>query len=169
MQEALIRKQNPEYSVNTLYRKPGKGAIQFAMQFIDGLSEEEAKSVIVRLLAGELHDKTDKRIKRCVFCGYYWRDDSLRNTKKTCSDECHTGKKTLQKRKQRERKALLDQNKEYKHKLEDDYIFWLEYPYWLSESSMIKLNWKHEVPYEVETVDFIQTNSRIYGKGNRKI
>lgn len=151
------------------YKEPGAGAVEFAKGFTEGLSRDEAEEVIAQLLRGELHDATDNRVKRCVHCGYYWRDDSLRNTKKTCSDACNTAKKTLQRRKQRERKALLEPEKKKKRKLQDDYVYWLEYPYWGNEYSMLKVGWKFEVPHEIETIDYIEANNRIYGEGNRKV
>ena len=66
-----------------VYREPGLTAIEFARSFVEGLSWDEARKVIKGLLNGEVHDPADKRIKRCNYCGYWWRDDSLRNTKHT--------------------------------------------------------------------------------------
>lgn len=135
-----------------IYRNPGAGASEFAKQLIDGMGRDEAAKIISELLRGKLHNQSDKRVKRCDYCGYYWRDESLRNTRKTCSDECKTGIKTLQRQQQRERQAILIP-KPQKKKLMDDYLSYLEYPYWSDEYSMLKMTWKYEVPYATETIE----------------
>lgn len=147
------------------YRNPGAGAIEFSKEFMTGLREFDELTVKV-LLDGRLHDQDDKRVKRCDYCGYYWRDPSLRNTRKTCSDECKTGIKTLQRREQRERKALLNP-KPRKRTLMDDYVWWLEYPYWHNEETMLKIGWKFEKPERLEMIDFIEAKNEILGEGNR--
>lgn len=151
------------------YREPGEGAIKFARQYVEGLTREEALPVIKRLLKGEMHDPTDKRVKRCDYCGYWWYDDSLRNNKKTCSDECKRGIKTMQRKEQRANKALLNPiPKRKKHRLIDDYIWWLEYPFWVNEYPMIKIGWKYEKPSGFAVMDFIEAKNGIYGEGNRR-
>ncbi|WP_083413124.1 hypothetical protein [Bacillus massilinigeriensis] len=151
----------------TRYRNPGAGAVEFAAEFLAGFKREEAAVLAPALLRGELHDPSDKRVKRCGHCGYYWRDNSLRNTKRTCSDECKTGIKSLQKRQQRADAALLD-TKPKKHKLMDDYIWWLEYPFWIHEYSMIKIGWKFERPSGIALMDYVETSRNQMGDGNRK-
>ncbi len=148
------------------YRSPGKGAIEYTKQFTEGLTQEDALPVISRILSGELIDASDKRVKHCDYCGYYWRDESLRNTRRTCSGECKTDIKTLQRRKQRADKELINP-KPRKRTLQDDYIYWLEYPFWFNEYSMIKIGWKFEAPYDSETIDAVSANNQIYGEGNR--
>ncbi|WP_423410243.1 hypothetical protein AABM38_10080 [Heyndrickxia sp. MSNUG] len=148
-------------------RDYGKGAIEFAQQYINGLSMAEALPVLQALNRGELHDRSDKRIKRCEFCEHLWRDDSLRNTKRTCSNECKTGVKTLQRRQQRADDALLNP-KPRKHTLMDDYIWWLEYPFWIHEYSMIKIGWKFERPSGVALMDYVETSRERMCEGNRK-
>jgi len=153
------------FAVKT-YRDPGEGAIEFAKEIIGDMSRRQASVIMSDLLAGNLHDKSDKRIKRCDHCGYYWRDDSLRNTRKTCSDECRRKIKTLQRQKQREKQALFNP-KPRKRTLMDDYYYWLEYPYWADEYSMLKIGWKYEVPHRASTIDFIEAKNELYGEGNR--
>lgn len=147
------------------YREPGAGAIEFTKYFMTGVRELDELTVKI-LLEGRLHDQDDKRIKRCDYCGYFWRDPSLRNTRKTCSNECKTGIKTLQRRKQREKQDLLNP-KPRKRRLIDDYVWWLEYPYWQNEDSMIKVGWKFEKPHVAKTIDFIEAKNEILGEGNR--
>lgn len=138
-----------------IFREPGAGAIDFTKQFTEGLTRDQATPIITALLKGELHDPTDKRVKRCDYCGYYWRDDSLRNTRRTCSARCKTGIKTLQKRQQRADAALLNP-KPKKRTLMDDYIWWLEYPFWVDEYSMVKIGWKYEKPTGDALMDYIE-------------
>lgn len=152
------------------YKQPGEGAIEFAQSFTGELTIYEAMPVIKRLMSGELHDTTDKRIKRCNYCGYWWRDDSLRNTKRTCSDDCKRILKTLQRRQQRADKALLNPKPKKETKRETYYIHWLEYPFWLNEYEMLKQSWKYENPYspkKIEMIDGAKQRSEKMG-GKRK-
>lgn len=149
------------------YREPGTGAIEFARQYTEGLTRDQAAPIISDLMRGELNDESDRRIKRCDHCGYYWRDDSMRNTKRTCSDDCKRSLKTLQRRQQRADQALLNP-KPRKRTLMDDYIYWLEYPFWINEYSMIKIGWKYEKPSGVAVMDYVESQRDIYGPGNRK-
>lgn len=155
--------------VKVIYREPGGGSIEFTKRFTEGLTLQQATQVITDMLKGELHVSEDKRIKRCDYCGYYWRDDSLRNTKRTCSDDCKTGYKTLQRRQQRADKELMNPTpKPNKHRLIDDYLYWLEDPFWLHEYSMIKIGWKFERPSGVALMDVISARNEVYGEGNRQ-
>jgi hypothetical protein len=150
-------------------KNPGIGSIEFARQFTEGLTQEQALPVIKQLMAGDLHDASDKRVKRCDYCGYLWRDVSLRNTKRTCCEECKTGIKSIQRQEQRANKELLNpEPKSRKHRLIDDYIWWLEYPFWINEYSMIKIGWKYEKPSGGALLDFIEAKDGLYGKGNRR-
>jgi hypothetical protein len=145
----------------------GAGAREYLQQYFRrSMSREDVQLVVSEIKAIATDDK---RVKRCEHCGGYWRDDSLRNTKKTCSDECKTGIKTLQRRKQRERKGLLGPPKPTKHKLTDDYIDWLEYPYWTNEYSMLKVGWKHDVPHTNKTLSHIEAHRAVWREGNRKV
>ncbi|AST93264.1 hypothetical protein BC6307_19375 [Sutcliffiella cohnii] len=149
------------------YKEPGTGAIEYAKQFTEGLTLEQSAPIIAQLLRGELHDATDRRIKRCDYCGYYWRDDSLRNTKRTCCEDCKRSLKTMQRRQQRADKELLNP-KPRKRTLMDDYIWWLEYPFWINEYSMIKIGWKYEVPCAPNKLSRIEgAKERSYKMGGR--
>jgi hypothetical protein len=152
-----------------IYREPGEGAIEYTRQFLVGITREEALQILKELLRGALSDPSDKRVKRCDYCGYLWCDDSTRNRKKTCSDECKTGIKTLQRREQRANKELLNpQKKKKKHTLMDDYVWWLEYPYWANEYSMLKVGWKFEKPSGVALMDYVENKRSTYGEGNSR-
>lgn len=147
-----------------IYREPGTGAIEYAKTELERLGgDPKIITEIMTMLPNE------KRVKRCNYCGYPWRDGSLRNTKRTCSDECKTGIKTLQKRTQRADKALLQPNPQKRTKLEQNYIWWLEYPFWIDEYEMLKQSWKYEVPNDTDFLSFIEANNQIYGIGNRRV
>jgi hypothetical protein len=148
------------------YGWPGAGAIEYARRQVSGLSREQAALIMRNLLTGT---SSEKRVKRCAYCGYRWRDESLRNTLRTCSDECKTAAKTLQKRQQRADKALLSGKTKKKTKKAENYIWWLEYPFWLNEYEMLKNAWKHEVSKDAEFLDYIQVQNEIYGPGNRRV
>ncbi|EJL31790.1 hypothetical protein [Brevibacillus sp. BC25] len=149
----------------TVYGWPGEGAIEYARQYIVDLPREEALPIIHRLLK---EPSDDKRVKRCDYCGYPWRDGSKRNTKRTCSDECKTGIKTLQRRQQRADKALLTGKTKKRTKRDEYYIWWLEYPFWINEYEMLKNSWKYEKSMDEEGLSYIRGKQQLYGKGNRK-
>lgn len=145
---------------------PGAGAIAYALEHVTGLEREEAAPIIRKLFAGL---PTEKRVKRCDYCGYPFRDDSLRNTKRTCSDGCKTRLKTLQRQQQRADKTLLSGKTKKKTKRETNYVWWLEYPFWLDEYEMLKNTWKHEAAHDAKLLDYIHCQNEIYGKGNHKV
>jgi hypothetical protein len=149
-------------------KDPGLGAIEYARQFVKGAGDRaEMLAIFSDLMSGDLQDPNDKRVKRCDHCGYYWRDDSKRNNRKVCSEMCRKSKDALRNRKAREKKRLLNL-KPRKKTLMDDYVEWLEYPYWLDEYSMTKIGWKHEKPYKAETLDFVSNHQEAWGNGNRR-
>ncbi|HWO74377.1 MAG TPA: hypothetical protein VNM69_00510 [Bacillus sp. (in: firmicutes)] len=156
--------------LNFYDRDPGAGAVDFARQFVIGKGDRaEILIILSELLDGGLHDPNDRRVKTCDYCGYLWRDESLRNNRRTCSDECKKNIKTLQRRQQRERQELLNpEPKPRKRKLEDDYVYWLEYPYWTNEYSMIKVGWKYEPPRKYTKLDTIENRRGLWGNGNRR-
>ena len=131
-------------TTKTTYREPGQGAIDFATQFVVGLTREQAKPIIEQLLTGNLHDKTDKRIKRCEYCGYYYRDKTRPNNSKTCSRECKIASDTLKRARKNADKALFKQD--FEKELYTYYARHLEYPFYLSEHYMLKRAHNHETP-----------------------
>ncbi|MBN9655985.1 hypothetical protein J0K78_17045 [Halobacillus sp. GSS1] len=135
------------------YRNPGTGAIEYARTFVEGMEMEDSLSVIISLMKDELHDTEDKRIKRCGYCGYPYRDHTRPNNSKTCSKECKVASDTLKRRMKQADKALLNPKK--KTKREEYYLDWLEYPFWLDEYEMLKQSWKHEPSYGLDKVEQI--------------
>ncbi|MDP4550857.1 hypothetical protein Q9251_08165 [Alkalihalobacillus macyae] len=132
------------------YENPGKGSIEFAKSFIESKSKEDALRKVNQLLSGELHDKKDKKIKRCEYCHYYYRDQTRPNNSRTCSIECKIKRDTLKKAKRRADDVLLNPKKKENH-----YAYWLEYPFWTDERKMLSHSWKKEVPYSPEKLDLI--------------
>ncbi|KYC65204.1 hypothetical protein [Heyndrickxia coagulans] len=156
-------------TAETAYRNPGTGAIEFARQYTEGLTVKEALPVIERLLKGELHDPADKRIKRCAYCGYYYRDKTRPNNSKTCSRECKIANDTLKRAKKRADAALLKPEKKTEVR-EEHYTWWLEYPFWINEYEMLKRSWKYQVPYapdKLAQIDAAKQRDRMIG-GKRK-
>lgn len=145
---------------------PGAGAVMYMAERVNGLTREEAAQIISD---GLRKPPDDTRVKLCDYCGYLWRDGSLRNNKRTCCGDCKTALKTFQKAVQRANKALLTGKVRKKTKREKFYYWWYEYPFWLNEYEMLKQSWKHEVPHEKDTLDLISSNHKIYGEGNRKV
>lgn len=155
-------------NTNVIYAEcPGAGALAYTQTLTDGLTRERAAAIVGELLASV---PTDRRVKRCDYCGYYFRDDSMRNTKRTCCADCRTGAKTLQRRQQRADKQLVAAKPPRKKtKRQENYIWWYEYPFWLDEYEMLKQGWKYEVPHSTELMDVVLTQQKVYGGGNSKV
>ncbi|MCY7919720.1 hypothetical protein [Bacillus vallismortis] len=133
----------PKNTIQT-FRHPGEGAVQFAAELVENHTRESAVPIINRLLKGDLHDQSDKRIKKCAYCGYYYRDRTKPNNSKTCSQGCKTDLDTLRRVMKRADKALLNPKKKKLDSIENAYIWWLDYPFWISEREMINRSWKYE-------------------------
>ncbi|MBK5500927.1 hypothetical protein [Peribacillus sp. TH14] len=150
------------------YKQPGEGAIEFAQSFTCGLNLNDAMPVIKKIMDGELHDAKDKRIKRCDYCSYFYRDQTRPNNSRTCSRECKINRDTLNRAKKRADAALLKPKK--KSKRETYYLYWLEYPFWLNEYEMLKQAWKYEAPYspsKIIQIDAAKQRGELIG-GKRK-
>lgn len=148
------------------YNQPGEGAISFAQVYTEGFTKHESLSVIQSLMRGELHDVSDKRVKRCGHCNYFYRDQTKPNNSRTCSRECKISQDTMKRRMKRADEALLNPKK--KSKREQYYIYWLEYPFWLNEYEMLKQTWKYEAPHSPDKINRIsaakQRDGNIGGK-----
>ncbi|PRS14642.1 hypothetical protein C6X95_06595 [Bacillus pumilus] len=130
------------------YKYPGKGAVEFAKELVDGMGREDAASIIKKVNEGSYLDESDKRVKRCAYCGYFYRDKTKPNNSRTCCKECKIDLDTFNRKKKKADKELLNPKK----KTELRYVWWLEYPYWLSEEEMIKWSWKYEAPYPTDKI-----------------
>lgn len=149
-----------------MYREPGKGAIEFARQFVEGRTRDEAIEILRDLLNGNLHDKTDKRIKKCSTCGYYYRDRTKNNSSKTCSRECKIKRDTLRRAEKNAEKALLKQKTD--KEIEKLYLFWLDYPFFISEKYMSRKVREYESSYSYEKLALIDAaRQRCYKRKNK--
>lgn len=164
-------KKKKEKVAGVNYRHPGPGAVEFASTYTIGLTRKAAHSVVVSLLKDEMPDQDDKRVKRCDYCGYPYRDTTRPNNSKTCSKECKTDRDTLKRRQKQADKRLLQPRK--KTKREQYYVSWLEYPFWINEYEMLKQSWKRENPYENDKVERIkgarQRTDKLNGKRKPRI
>lgn len=128
------------------YKQPGTGAIEFAFPFIEGYKKEEALPIIAQLMKEELHDTEDKRIKRCAYCHYHFRDTTRPNNAKTCCKPCKIANDTLSRAKKKADEEILKPNPKKQTNIQKYYARWLEYPFWIDEYEMLKNSWKHETP-----------------------
>jgi len=120
--------------MNIEYKDAGTGAIAFAKEFIDaGDDRNTILDVLADLLAGKLHDTSDRRIKRCAYCNYYYRDKTRPNNSKTCSKECKTNldteRRAIKRRKDKKEQATLKSGTIK----ERTYLSHLEYPFWIGD------------------------------------
>lgn len=139
--------EQPKNNFQT-YKYPGKGAVEFAKELVDGMSREEAASIIKKVNKGDYIDKSDRRVKRCAHCGYFYHDKTKPNNSRTCCKECKIDLDTFNRKKKKADQELLNPTK----KAEIKYVWWLEYPYWVTEKEMIKWSWKYEAPYPTDEI-----------------
>ncbi len=143
------------------YGYPGEGAIEYARELTEGMSREEAAEVIRELLNGPIPD--DPRIKRCICCGYPFRDRTRPGNALVCGPSCKTAVKTIQRRIQRTGRASLTQ------KMPKGYVWWLEYPFFISEYAMFNYSRSYERPHPPEKmVQIMAAKQRTEMMGGRK-
>lgn len=137
---------------------PGEGAIEYARGQVAGLTREEATKVIRQIMAG---NPDDLRVKRCVCCGYPFRDRTRPNNAKVCGESCKSIVKTRQKRAQRGLKE--------KSKKPSLYLWWLDYPFWIQEWAMFNHVGSYERPYDPEKLEYkASVRRRIDSLGGRR-
>lgn len=157
--------------MNSRYRDPGIGAIEFAKQFIEGMTMEEARPVIKGLVKGELHNEADKKVKRCDWCGYYYRDKTKNNRSRVCCRHCKFDKDNHAKSVKNADKALLKPKKprDIEKEMYMYYADHLEYPYYISEHYMLKRAHQRETPYSHDKLEQIDAaKQRGYKRKNRE-
>lgn len=144
------------------YGYPGEGAIEYARELTEGLNREEAVEVIHKLLNGPMPD--DPRIKRCICCGYPFRDRTRPGNALVCGASCKTAVKTVQRRIQRTGSATPVRRRP------KGYIWWLEYPFFLSEKAMFNYSRSYERPHAPEKMAQIMAAKQRYDMmgGRRK-
>lgn len=123
--------------------QPGEGAIEYAAEITAGLTREQAAAIIHKLLR---ESSADPRVKRCEVCGYPFCDKTRPGNAKVCGDTCKTTRKTAQKAHQRKvkpaRGVTVKANKPVR------YVWWLEYPYWVTEKWMLNHVGSYERPHD---------------------
>lgn len=130
-------------------RDPGDSALAFIRTFTKGLPREEVPKVIEQLRAGELHDKSDERIKSCDYCRWYFRDPTRPGNAKTCSRSCKTATDTV---KRAVKKVVADKVNGVKKRLttrEKHYASEREYSYWSDEAEMIAYTARYETSTDI--------------------
>lgn len=132
--------------------QPGEGAIEYASEVTADLTREEAAITIHKMMT---EPSADPRVKRCEVCGYPFRDKTRPGNAKVCGPSCKTAQKTAQKRQQRKvkpaRGVTVKPNKPIR------YVWWLEYPYWVTEKWMHNHVGSYERPHDPDKLARIQT------------
>lgn len=125
---------------------PGKGAVDFAIRYVEEMTLEHVEAVCNDLVAGNFVEVEDKKVRSCQFCGYYYMDNTKNNSSLVCSDECKTGKDIVLKEYRRKiRNAGKPKRPTYKN------LYYAtsfrpetaEYPFWTSEFHMFEYDRKH--------------------------
>jgi hypothetical protein len=121
---------------------PGGGAVEFGRSITEGLARAEAAAIISRLITlddAELREEYGQRVKRCCVCRYPFTDRTKPGNATVCGDSCKTLKKTAQRSVQRSRHAKVERKS-------IPYVWWFEYPFWISENVMLSRVWSYERP-----------------------
>lgn len=128
MQKMITNYENPEY----ILRAPGAGATKFASRYIANVDEYyDCLDVLEDVIDGNVEEIEDKRVKRCGYCGFLYRDESPKNNRRTCSDECKAEKDYLAKQIKR---YEADMQRPDRRKTADEMYYYsqYEYPFWNS-------------------------------------
>jgi hypothetical protein len=144
------------------YKNPGEGAVEYANSFfeqltVETITREKALLLINRLINGDFNDDTDKRIKCCDWCGYFYRDKTKPNNSKVCGQSCKFAKDNHAKAVKKADKELLKPKKEksFERELYECHVHWLEYPYYVSEHFMLKRAHRYETPFSHDKLEQI--------------
>lgn len=123
--------ENPEY----ILRPPGAGAIKFASRYIENVDEYyDCLDVLEDVIDGHVAEIEDKRVKRCGYCGFLYRDESPKNNRRTCSDECKAEKDHLAKKIKRYEEDM--QRPDRRKKADELYYYsHYEYSFWNGHNS----------------------------------
>lgn len=122
---------------------PGTGAIKLAQEFAVGRTRDEVEEILSDLIDGNFEGANDKRVKRCQYCGYFYRDITRANSSHTCSPECKSGKDNLLKRYRR--RIREDAGLKPKRKLlKDEHYADGEYPFFASDYWMFEYDRRNQ-------------------------
>lgn len=144
---------------------PGKGAVDFAKRYVEEMTLLHVEAVCKDLIAGNFEEIDDKKVRRCQYCGYFYRDNTKNNSSLVCSDECKSSKDIVLKAFRRKEKA---EGKPRRASFKEMYYTeHLEYPFFTSEKKMMEYSARHEVSYGdefEETIGKVMTNRMMGGK-----
>lgn len=135
---------------------PGEGAVHYAFHHMlrrsvprgGKMSYEQILELCVDLVDGNIEEIDDPRVRRCQYCGYYYKDITRNNSSLVCSDECKTGKDILLKAYRRKQARLsnpkrrLTYKERYYAQYHPDDGSELEYPFWPSDFHMFEYDRK---------------------------
>lgn len=141
--QPAIKLNEGEVLRTALKVEPGAGAIKLAQEFAVGRTYEEVAEIMADLIDGYFEGADDKRVKRCHYCGYFYRDVTKNNSSHVCSPECKAGKDVVMQDYRRKVKAS-DKPKKLTNR-DKYYNADHEYPFWISEYEMMKHSWKYEL------------------------
>lgn len=142
-----IKVEKGQLLTTALKVNPGPGAIDFAMRYVEELTLEHVIPLCTDLVDGYFEEIDDKKVRRCQYCGYYYRDSTKNNSSLTCSTECKTGKDIVLKDYRRKvRNAGKTKRQTYKDKYYAEYTSdgeINEYPFWTSDYRAREYDRKH--------------------------
>ena len=120
---------------------PGAGAVKLAQEFAVGRTYEEVEGIMTDLIDGNFEGAEDKRVKRCHYCGYFYRDVTKNNSSHVCSPECKTGKDIVLKQYRRE---VRNEGKPKRKLLKDEHYYDGEYSFFSNDFWMREYDRRHQ-------------------------
>lgn len=148
----IIKVEKGQLLITALKVDPGAGAVAYAMSYVEEMTLEHVIPLCEELVSGfterlaEALGIDDKKVRRCQFCGYYYRDTTKNNSSLVCSAECKTGKDIVLKEYRRKvRNADKPSRPTYKN------LYYTssfrpetaEYPFWTSDFHMKEYDRRH--------------------------
>lgn len=139
-----IKVEKGQLLTTALTVDPGKGAVDFAMRYVEEMTLSHVVEVCKDLLSGNFEEIDDKKVRRCQYCGYFYRDSTKNNSSLVCSDECKTGKDVVMKA---YRRKVASTGKPRRPTYKELYYRGEEtgYPHWMNERYMLEYDRKHEL------------------------
>ena len=144
-----IKVEKGQLLITALKVEPGAGAVAYAESYVKEMTLEHVTPLCEDLVGGgtirllEALGFSDKKVRRCQYCGYYYRDATKNNSSLVCSDECKTGKDIVLKAYRRKvayaGKPRRPTYKELYYRGEET-----GYPHWMNERYMLEYDRKHE-------------------------
>lgn len=152
-----------------MFREPGVGSVEFAKEFVAGMTMEEARPVISKLVKGNLPEVAEKLVKRCNHCGYYFRDKRT-NKARVCCKQCRANMDVVNRKKLRRAKVKPKKVKvPNKIDFRIAYAGHLKYPFYGGGDDFLRFKvWKHELPLSVSKLEYFGNKDRLNGRRKPK-